>query len=415
MNDIIVKLNKINFKNLEGVKIGLSSELILKENKSILKSISFFLCNLFSSKFASIDKKITHLFFFSPQYNSRKDHLLWVDNLAKNINHSYLYLHKKNKIDINIYKIYIVLSWLVQINKIKLTLSDKLIIITNMKIAYDAICNINNANKKNRIRSITVICDVHLIDNILVQYYNIHGFTTVSLQHGIYSSITNPISIVNSKSQYLLVYGKQAQDECRKLGMESKKIKIIGMPQLLLKSVVTKYEFNNNFRNIGIIFDGGRYINNDLKMLNQIVNFNKKYGCNINIKLHPSTSIEKYDYLLKNNFNIFYKEITAEKFIQESDIIICSKSTVFISAMLLLKPVYLFKNTFEQKFPDLFPNEEWCSFSTHQDLEKCICNLRENCDDYFKKMIERREYYTNTKDVRKSYIKFYNQISGKDF
>lgn len=88
--------------------------------------------------------------------------------------------------------------------------------------------------------SLTVVCDVYMIDSIVVQYFNQKGINIISLQHGIYSRL-NPISMKNSMSKYLLVYGKSTRQECLYFGLDEKKIKKLECLNFCILFQIIKY------------------------------------------------------------------------------------------------------------------------------------------------------------------------------
>lgn len=408
-NEVINDLNTIHFPNMECIEVGTASEIIINQKiENNFKLWIIFFSSAFINRFHKLPSSdIRHLIFFSPQYENRKDFLLWTKQLNEQIQYSCLFREGKKRIEFNVTKIKNIFLWYNKLRKVKLPTGNKLIILIYMKTAYDAIEMIDEYIENHKLVSITTICDVHCIDSLLVQYYKLKGIITISLQHGLYSS-NNPITVINSKSNYLLVYGDSTKKLCLKLGMNQKKIKVLGMPKLINFQPLLHYK-KNKFRSIGIVFDGNKHIDNDINMFKFVKSMADKRKIAIMIKLHPGTPLKSYQYNFEN-IKFFYDDITVEEFMDGIDILIVGGSTVFIESMIKLKPVFIYSS--EQR--SLFPQETWCSFKNDKELEVLIDFLNNNYIDYFETMIKRRENYTVTNNVKENYIDFYKRIIQED-
>lgn len=406
MDNEKVKLDLIQFYSLEDIKIGTAFYLDIYDlnSNNVLKNILKIIKECMITKYRlSAYTENSLLFFFSSEYGFRKEHKNSFDLVASIFQNKTVCEYNNLEVAFGLRYLIYSFIWIYQMRKRGLSLKEKTYIIPRL---IEATKLINKFKKYNyHFSGLIDFCDAHPVDSILVQYFNNKNLITATLQHGSYSSLY-PDVLLASNSQFLLCYGNFTVNECLKVGMNKKKLIPLGMPQLINKEIKKEVNLNDS-KIIGLIFDGYTLIKNDIKMLSIIDEYASKYGYKIRIKLHPGTGKDEYCFQnYKNIDNIHYDDISLKKFIDISNFIVCSISTVFIECLIEMKPVYLFKHP----QMDVYYNVQWCKFQTLLELEKIVNYYSKDLTELKNKMLSTREYFTITTKVSEKYKSFFDEI-----
>lgn len=400
------RLNQIKFAKLSEIQVGNASRIIFEDGTWPEGKLSHLLLNSLSFNYCVSDEGKKNVFFFSPEYSIRRDLKQIMQDVQEVIPESCFVSAKRKFCFSGVRDFGLSLLWIKQMGKTSIPFKTKIAVAQLMQKAYKA-CKYIEHFGKHEINSITVMCDAHMIDNILIQCFNKMNIETVSLQHGIYSH-TNPITITNSIAKNLLVYGEYTKKECISLGMNPEKIIKVGMPKLISQNVI-ELSKSKKIGTLGLIFNGAEFVQDDIEMLQIILEATAGKEYDIQIKLHPGTPIEQYvdrcD--LTRISKIYYTDISIEKFIEQTDILFLFGSTVYIEGLVMLQPVLVFEGNRENFLGDI----SWCNFSNKDQLVLRMDEIESDYNKYIEKMKAKRRELTETDNVKQKYIDFYNSRS----
>lgn len=411
MERIIGKLNQVNFKKIEKINVGDAARIMLTD--SVIPEGKWYrlLGNCFLSNYMEVNRKnqIEHLFFYSPEYAGRKEFRTLMLSIADNVNNSVIIEHKMAFSKKCLSSVAKTVVWYWQMRNIELLKAQKIALCQMMEKAYTACRYIEKLKKKNKIESITVLCDAHFVDNFICQFFE-DDLVTIGLQHGIYAD-SNPVVMTNSASKKLLVYGEMTKKICVNFGVEPKKIVQVGMPHLIDREVAMETSVRK-IENIGLIFNGDVLVEEDLKMLKILSEANKKLNKNLIVKLHPGTDESKYGDSIRQLGveTVYYMDIGIESFLEMIDVVVLYNSTVYIEALLKLTPVLIYQGEYDSILGDT----QWCDFHDAEEFEEHISSMTQSIDLYVERMKCNRNVFTETENVKEKYKDFYNSITKVD-
>lgn len=230
-------------------------------------------------------------------YN-RKDYYELLEYVRGNIDSNLLDLSdSKVKIKISIPNIYKAFRW-VFFKKVDLGLLFKISLMTTVTRTL----NVIDALEASKISGVSKFCSFcsNLNDEAILDYFfqkrNVQTFT---LQHGLWFIYDKPpidlIVYENLISNNLLCWGEYTKDEFSSYGIEKSRLIVAGYPKNIKPLTIVNH--NNRKKRILVLFSRVLFDKNNLELAAILIKL--KQDAEIEFKLHPSLSSEKYIKLAK--------------------------------------------------------------------------------------------------------------------
>lgn len=230
--------------------------------------------------------------------------------------------------------------------------------------------------QNNNIKNILLPSDSHAISRLVCEVARKYNILTYVLQHG---SI-GELAFTPVYADYFLAWGKQAEDYLISKGEPEDKIVIVGN----VKYEASKFGAENSekpFKMENILWTINNVaddINRNLfRILENIMDENK--NAKLTLKLHPGESNKEWFQNLVNR-SLYSRRITicdrtydTLKLIEESDLVVITQSTTGLEAMMLKRPVCLYKDS---RIPNIIPYEEFDSVIKFTSQKDFIENLK---------------------------------------
>lgn len=412
---LVEKFNRICFKGLENIQVGDALYYSFSQNFSkikfpVIKAVAKIMqATFFVGSKVEISKDSNILFLFSNSYGSRKDLQKWFERVCDTASKKsvirpvkpYFYPH-------NIRQMAALIQWNKAAFEMKIPWKQRLYYLAVLVLAMSDIWYIEKILQKNNIdlRLFVSTCDVHLIDSIMTQRFNLRGIDTASLQHGVISRKINEWTVKGSKSKYYLIYGEYTKKQAMLAGVKEEKLVMLGMPQYIGERFPTAIAERKN-KCFGIVLNGGNYIEEDKKMLVLAEQFAEKNDMTYSVKLHPGSEATCYDKLLLSPRikEVHGTEISIEEFGKQIDFALLSKSVVFMEYMLNLVPVFLFADALDEV---MYEGIEWCRVSALEEMQNLYTLLERNIEVFEKNILETRAYLVRYKNMEDNYKKFFD-------
>lgn len=265
----------------------------------------------------------------------------------------------------------------------------------------------------NNYRFFVTYYDLAPDQNYFIQKCKSIGVATMTLQHGTFSRKKNVKTVVDSGiefsgslSDYFLAWNEYTKDEALKVGMNSKKIKVLGIPKYCsVKDCKTPP--NNCNKVFGVILNNGNLDFYNKKMIECANEIYAKTGYRYVLRYHPWQKGNEYtgylgDGFLHNTDNT--KPIT--DYLKEVDFSIVSNSSVFVELLFLRHRVFRMSISEDDMYSTIKEN----SFSTPGELVEVLKNPinKENYDYLFK-------YLCNGYNSCENYKRFFKEMSHDDY
>lgn len=252
--------------------------------------------NLFTTKKIEIPQDKPLLYSIG-NYN-RKDYYELLEYVRGNIDSNLLDLSdSKVKIKISIPNIYQAFRW-VFFKKVDLGLLFKISLMTTVTRTL----NVIDALEASKISGVSKFCSFcsNLNDEAILDYFfqkrNVETFT---LQHGLWFIYDKPpidlVAYENLISNKLLCWGEYTKDEFSSYGIEKSRLIVAGYPKKI--KPLTTVNHNNRKKRILVLFSRVLFDKNNLELAAILIKV--KQDAEIEFKLHPSLSSEKYIKLAK--------------------------------------------------------------------------------------------------------------------
>ena len=349
--DLREKFNKTHFEGLEDILCGDAMYYVEYQNKGVkvlLQSYIRILVSVCTCKcLVENDEKGEILFIYSNAYRNRKDLRRWFDEICDFCEHKVVVTPGKYVFTLrNLKRIRSISTWFRSTKKMGMEKGERIYYISRLlSVASDAWCIQDYIKKNNlKIKLFVSTCDVHAVDSIMTQYFNLKKITTASLQHGVISRKNNEWTITGSKSKYYLIYGEFTKQQAIKAGVSEEKLISVGMPQHTKKKFAERMQ-KCQTDEFGLILDG--IVESDIKKIKLADDFAKKNNITYKVKLHPGSGKESYGEILNSDSitDVFTNEINVDQFSEMIDFALLGWSVVFMEYTLKLLPVFVYKES----------------------------------------------------------------------
>jgi hypothetical protein len=317
------KLSKINWNKVLGVDYYYIKE--LNQLQQIYAIIKAFFGAAIRNYATSIKESQTDFLFVKMQ--DRDDY----NNLYSTIYSQCLYdkldFKIEYKLSLNFYFIY----FLIYNGRLYLELYKEYRFIESIFLYIKLIryTQVLRIIKKIKYKHVVVFSDVQPIENLIVQYSNLHNISTQTLQHGLYVDYEampniNMLNYLEVSSKTLLAWGDSTKTLFEKYN-DNINIKICGKP-LEMKGTNPIEKF------MGIVLDQPMFSLYNQRLLDIAHEIAKGKDLKIFIKVRPQDKL--------NNYNIDPKLILEEKEIKNADFILAHTTSMIYELLRVGSKVY---------------------------------------------------------------------------
>lgn len=412
---LIKNINSIILDECDGIYCGDLLYYILKgktecsDFKDLLSAIKMILYTIW---FDDVDIDCfgdgSSLFLFSNSYRGRVDHLNNFNSIVSLFQNRIYMKPGKKRIHYHTGYYRIICKWNGKLKGVILSRGLRLYIISCILKAYSDFDFFKQYiyERKFIVSSLVTFCDVHAIDSFFTQKFNQEGLNTVTLQHGVFTSVTNYWPFVGSRSKFFLASNQFSIDEARKLDYKNKMIvagiySYVGKEEIQMKKI-------KEIKVIGVFLDAEIYRDDNIKTINIIADYNRKYGKKIKIKFHPVSKIDSYDKFIERipRVECIGKEKTVIDFCKEVDVIIVRNSTTLIEALQFGIPSYIIHN--DDQTDDMYKNVDSLKFTSAEDLHELID--RQDLDQIKKQMRGGQEYFCVDGNITNNYKNIFHKL-----
>ncbi len=418
LNSIEERINLKVFKGCEGLLIGdvihynCAKKLGLKAGMSFLFSI--IKRAIFTHYDITVKGVPKTICLMSGYCASRSDHRKAFLDVVSLIDNCVIFQAKKPTLNLSFFfEIFKIRDWNKQL---KCEIKDIGSRFLCLRIIFDAYLDyiyFEKMQKENswEIDKIVTFCDVHPVECFFTQKFNEQNKITVTLQHGIFSLAIDPWAYIKSKSKYMLTDSQHSVDSAKSVGYKNIAIPVGSMHCINNKIVARPTQFKNDV--IGIIMNSNMTPKEDnIRMVNIVQEFCKKYKKRALIKYHPNNNIEDYKSIIDTDVTEeCEKTMNVVDFLNEIDVAVVCDSTVFTTALYNWIPVVLFyREGFDVK---KYLNSEEVKFSSLTQFERLITMITDN-QPFFDIMERYREYYLSKGDIKENYRNAFKEIGIND-
>lgn len=412
--DLREKFNSVKFEGLEHVLCGDALYYVEYGNKGIKTTVKSYLRILTSILMhkcdVQADKESKVLFLFSNSYGNRKDMRRWFNEICELVEHKMIVTPGTYVLTLsNLKRIKAVTTWFKKTRDMGMERGERIYYLSRLLSSASDVWYIQDIIKKRQmsLNLFVSTCDVHAIDSVMTQHFNLNKITTVSLQHGAISRKANEWTITGSKSKYYLIYGEFTKQQAIKAGVSEEKLISVGMPQHTKKKFVERMQ-SGQTNEFGLILDG--IVESDIKKIKLADEFAKKNNITYKVKLHPGSGKESYGEILNSDSitDVFINEINVDQFSEMIDFALLGWSVVFMEYTLKLLPVFVHKESEED---DIYEGIDWCKVTDIDSMQALYDRLINDKDAYEKDLKDTRAYLCECENVAQNYREFFEKYS----
>lgn len=349
----LITKDNFNYDKILGVDFWIiKDEKFLSKIKKIIKA---FLVSLLKSYYTNAhENSNTNFLFIKTQ--DRKDYNKLYEDIFNECEADKINLTFNTKYRINTY---FIVNFFIKVKLFfrflkKYSLLDSLFLYIKILNYYSALELITTVKYKN----LVVFSDVQPIENMIVQYSNMSGIETTTLQHGLYVDYNdmpniNMLNYIDVSSRYLLSWGKSTEDLFKKNNPDIV-VEVCGKPLNNNPIISTSRQDN-----IGVVFDIPLFKDYNKKLLSIAYEIASKKNMKVIVRMHPQDYEENY---------IFNQKLTDnEGEIRESNFIIGHTTSMIYEYLALGHKVYKLRSD----IPSNALSDE-LKFETVEELEKKI-------------------------------------------
>lgn len=415
----IPELSKIRFYKLE--KLGdISSAFYapsLYLNECSVKDICLKLFKPIYNKERYTSKKIRNgsiFIVFSHNYRDRMDYWRTFKNISKLINNKTMIYPGKDRKKGNFINLPLIGIWFWQLRRVELSSNLKLQYCIELYKSYLNLLQAKKFLKEKKVKLLFSFVDIHSADSLITLYANSKGIETASIQHAainmdlqyLYANYDTSNIILQSKSKFLLIYGKQTRVFANKIGARNKRLLEVGCSYTLnadLKKV------NKTKKNVFLIMlngipDGKKSVTNlELIKIGELIA--KCYNYEFIIRKHPS---DNFNYAINKKYMLRFseKKESLGKLTNHIDFVIMGNSTAFIELCYLNIPTFLYKGS----KMDLYSEIEWNKFKNFEEIKRILDIYFNNISLINKKMDRTRRWLLAPGKTEDNFRLFFNDF-----
>ena len=284
--------NKISFYGLEDIESGSALRYKFYEDRAILTASHLYMRALARILRASFtiavdtqkDNNVTKIvILYTNSYRGRTDYMEWFQKIANYLPDIMKIAPGKRRIYLrNIRYLPYYFRWLYQARRIK----DKKRKIVYLSMLYEGFVDFEYIKRgiPRTAKILASVSDGHLIDSLVVQYFNIQGMETATFEHGL-SGEGNDDGYLYSKSRHYLAQGEFSRRHAIRAGMKPEYVHSLGIPKLVGEGKPQMKLYRNSRKAVAVFFCGDEYYEDDLVLLDMVLEWNKDKRYKIYVKL----------------------------------------------------------------------------------------------------------------------------------
>lgn len=365
-------IDQIDFYKLNGIKIGsaLSDIGSVTDDRISYKSlIKQYILNMF--EFSYIAEKHGNgkiLFFYSNENRTRP----YVHQKMKNVeqltdNKVIVKPNRRRPHLSGFFGMFYITKWKTSLKKSGFTTKESLFFAIQIYHAYVNLVELLKSSNYclNDINLIVSVHDNRMADSVAIQYFNLLGKNTCTLQHGELLPEDLWLDAGKSFSKYFTVYGELAASRASKFLNHNNEIVRLGMPQMIGKAHEI-LEFKN-MRTFGVYLDFIAFSENNVPMIKLANQIAEKFNLTYFIKYHPSLrNISYSEYVSEKCINEYRNDVSANDLVKDIDFALVCMSSMF--GELLYQGLPTFRFISSEK--DMYAGIEQLKISTIEDFGK---------------------------------------------
>lgn len=259
------------------------------------------------------------------------------------------------------------------------------------------------------IKKVVVFCDIPGIDSVLIQMCNQKGYFTYTLQHGIINGTYDYVEYKCSHAKYFLAWGEYTKWMAMKYGMQESKIKVVGSMSQLEENSICEVSDAKQYHCFLVCTNGvdekSAWSRN--KEIIQIANrISERFSMKYYLKVHPYDNANRYRHLVNEDYciKIVSKSMKISDTLKKVDFTLCGNSTTFCDSIYYGIPAFRYITSKDMKI-DVCKGIDYGRLKNYDELEISLIELRENEEEYRKKLERIRKALFNTENVLEKYEK----------
>lgn len=349
----------IELKGLEGIDIKKVLNMYMisiqypkgPADKSFIYSFFGLISTLLLKRFKFIYKQEENsdlLFVMSDRF-FRPDYIKKFNHIASLIDSSDMIYPEKLKIPklkLNELpkRIFLLFYWYYFSKDFNVSCKQRIRITTELLGTYDFLRYMDKIDS-SKYKALTVFFDAGPYENALVQQYQSKNIVTCTLQHGMFSSRREEAGFEFAGiqfrcfiSDYFLAWNEYTKDEMIKEGIDSNRVRVLGIPQYAGAEFTVNKDRDSDKRNIfGVILD----IPSEQERNERLIKFanvlSKEFGLKYKLRYHPNAKKNEFDGILDDQFynGFIDNSVSIYDYSREVDFTIMDSSSVYIELILL--------------------------------------------------------------------------------
>lgn len=298
--------------------------------------------------------------------------------------------------------------WVMQMSRTGLSLKEKIFCANLLMSGKRNLEKIVALIKKNKIRSIVTLADVHLIDYLVTAYCNMNAIKTVTLQHGFFP-IGDPFYRY-SESRYFLTYGEYTKQIANRTKQGNGNFIAVGMPEYIGENIIAKRE-NRERKNFLVLLNGSspEEHDNNCNMLKICTEFAKTNHSIFGVLPHPDNRkiyLKEYQKIMSEWGKFVGIEAGVSELLDNYNFCVANATTMFLKAIHELIPVLLYSKKGDVPFYKYKIRK--LHFSNYLEFKSSTAYLLEHNIENV--LIELREYLCGSGDIAQNYLNVYAEL-----
>lgn len=262
----------------------------------------------------------------------------------------------------------------------------------------------------SKYKVLVVLCDVHPIDALVVQYAKKRGMKTITMQHGHFNAKDRPWVYSNSEADFFFLHGQYAFEEAIESGHSNTGLISVGMMNYIgIERKHLEYQASN--KTFALILNGpGAKEDNEamIRCANTICDI---FELNYIVRAHPAIPVKEYENIIKweKCERVSTIEESINSLLSQTQFTMVGNSTVFIESLYMGSVTYRFVGVSQ----DIYEKIQWCAFRTVEEFEKKYEGLKSNSERIQEKCKHTLDYLCETGDIGENYRQAINKIVGE--
>lgn len=374
-NEIISKLNNIEFINLKKIRVGnVLTVPIFNATKNEVKysvTLKIMARAILNYKYSVVKKSNNpKIYFLLSSHNlMRKDHYNSFKNVSGLVEERCELIAQEKpyfKLSLKgiLYDILIPI-WIFQMRSLNIGLKDKLFFAASLAQGLSETNIVYRNIDLNSINLFVSYYDASICESLITQKLNMKNIVTATLQHGHF--IKKQPNFTSSLSKNFLAIGNYDKELAIESGLNSEDVYPLGLAKYIGRPEYENLTIKETSL-IGVVLDGKEYNVNNKILINKANIIAKKQNKKLVIRCHPGDYIENYsDVVCKDITLVCGENESLENFFERVEFLVIFNSTVFLEAVYNLIPAFRF---YGNEKIDTYPYISFGVWSSYKEFEK---------------------------------------------